>query len=214
MRRMSKRKKIVLILASLGVLVAGVGVWGLVVVMSLPHEIPLPPGLSAAELQADWDKPAVVLERVRLAMQQPDLTLPQRRQLEVNLLRARAIQLNQQVEEYAAAPQAEREAILDRHLDAMHERFKETQRQQQAYRQWQASVGGGSVSYQGAGALAASTEGGAGSPVTASSRRQLKKTCSESRDPDKMAQWLDYAAALRKRADDRGLGMLFPAAAR
>jgi hypothetical protein len=204
---MTRKKKIALLAASV-VVTLGAGVSG-VLILLVPAPIVMPEELTVEALEQQWDDPARLMRHVHKAIRQNNLTGLQQQQLQANMLYVWEQRTNQRVDEYLAASEAEREAILDRHLDAMQQRRAEADRQRAAFRQ---EVGmAGSPSEQAGGdrgvwPASPSTSGAAeGDPPARGSTRQERKECSESSDPDWTARWMAYFTALRKRADARGL---------
>jgi len=179
------------LIASAGILVAGAAVWGLSGRPEVRSEIDMPKGLSAEEIkqQAVTD-PGRLRETVREAARNENLTDAQRRQLAGNMREAWRSGMNERVTEYVNAPDDEKDAVLDKHLDEMQARWKEWEkRREEEDKKGEES---GREDFR---------------RLFGERSQQDRKADSESRNPDEMARGMAYFNALRSRAAERGIPM-------
>jgi hypothetical protein len=187
-----------------GLLVAGVaaGVWAYTAGSEPEKTSTLPAELSAEAIKAMAEKdPGKVFE----AMGRDDLTEEQRRELMRNSREAMESMIDERVNEYYAAAESERQAILDRHIDEFQERRKEWDARRKEWQERREKEDAESKDEE-------KKEDGEGERRGwrgrfASMSRQDHKERVESRDPDKTAQRMAYFAAAMARAQARGIGM-------
>jgi hypothetical protein len=130
--------------------------------------------------------------------------------------------MDKRIDEYfAAATPAQRNAVLDRQIDEMQARMKEWQARRAQHANDDHGPGDrGPRSTPTASANRSSAQPASGGTTTArpaegrrgmhhEPTRQERKTHSESRDPDKAAKRMAYFAAMRQRAEQRGVQMPF-----
>ncbi len=171
-------------------LVAGAA-WGVSAYLSHPRDpFGLPPELSAQNLKAESEDPAKMMQAMRDLRQRTDLTEEQRREAMRRMFEERRAREEQRINEYFAAAEAQRQAILDRQIDEMQRQREEWER---AREQWDREH--------------PTTEPASrpARPDFTSLSRQEQKTRAESRDPDAMARNMAYRAALRARMEERGI---------
>jgi hypothetical protein len=151
----------------------------------------LPPELSAESLQARADDPQAMWQTMHDTMQRTDLTDKQREEL---MRRMRGIwqqRMDQHVDEYFSAPDGQKQAVLDRHIDEMQARMREHEAQherEQAEGQHE-------------------RRDRPHRPNFANMTAQERKNRSESRNPDRTARRMAYFSALRARMAERGIEM-------
>ncbi len=156
--------------------------------------VAIPPELSVDSLKAKAQEPDKLRETIRDTMQREDLTEEQRRQIAENMRTVWEGEMQKRVDEYFAAPEEEKTAILDRQLDEWQERMKEWERRRkeeekkdgQKERTDQAPRFAGMFGQQ---------------------SREQRKERSETRDPDRAGRQMAYFAAMRNRAAERGINM-------
>jgi len=185
------------LLVAAGVVAAAAAVLA-VTVLNRSDETGLPEEFSVEALQTASDDPAGMRQRMRQALGRDDLTDQQRAQLRRNMREVRQTQMNRRLDEYFLATGAQREAVLDRHLDEMLSRMR--QRQQQPDRPPGERFGRRADDSRGA---ARRGPDGRRNPPT----REQRKQRSESRNPDMMARRMAYMTAMRQRAQERGIEM-------
>lgn len=160
----------------------------------------LPSELSVASLKAMSDDPEKMRSTMRDAMENGNLTEEQRRQAFQNMREVWQGKMNERVNEYFAATDDEKDAILDQHLDEF----------EQHRQSFEGRPGGGPG---GAGGPGQGRPGGPGGPGGrggfGSQSQQERKARSESRNPDDSARQMSYFSALRKRAEQRGMKIPF-----
>lgn len=150
----------------------------------------LPPDLTVEALKASAEEPGKLRQSVRDAMRRDDLTDEQRRQVAMNLRNLWQSRLQERVDEYFATPDENKTAVLDQHIDSFMERMKQWDEQRKkdndqpsdANRQRMRQMFGGRSA-------------------------QERKEASESRNPDQTARTMAYFAAVRARAQQRGIQM-------
>lgn len=220
------RRKI--LLASVVLLVLGLGTWG-VAALSKGHKTTLPRELSPDALKAVSDDPGKVFERVHQAMESGKLTEEQRHELMQNVRSTMEAQMDKRMDEYFTAGEKEKQAILDRHIDEMQARMKEMEQRRARWNrdgtarsadrgQPSGPPGGGAGGGGAANAVASGAPAAGNAPSGGPSwgdrrgppTRQERKMFMESRDPDKMARRMAYFAAIRQRAEQRGIQMPWP----
>ncbi len=209
------------LVAAAGILLVACGAWGY---MSWAKDKgpAVPKDLTVAALQAKADQdPGKVFEQVHQAMDRKDLTEEQRHAVWENAHQVMEVQMDKRMDAYfAATTPAQRNAVLDQQINEMQARMKE----------WQARRAQHGNDDHGPGdrgprsAPAARTSGASAQPGTpaATARpadgqhgprhepsRQERKSHTESRDPDKSARRMAYFAAMRQRAEERGIQMPF-----
>jgi hypothetical protein len=179
-RTVSKK---VAIMAGGGVLFLAVAAWGVSAHFKTPAQAPPPDP-----------------EKLREALQKPDLTEEQRHEIEHSMRQVFEAQLDSRVQDYFKAPENEKLAILDKQIDEFEKRRKEWEdrRKQEEERRAQAGE---------------RQDGPTSQPAhdwrQQQSTPQERKARSESRSADQMAQRMAYFAAVRARAEARGIQMPF-----
>lgn len=185
-------------IALIGILVVSGGVWGIVSFSTEPEvKSNLPEELSVASLreQAEKDRGSV-FTTMRETADREDLNDNQRRQAQRNMRTAMRSMADERVDEYFAADQSEKNAILDRQIDEFAERMKgweqrrkERQREREARGEENTDESRRNWMRRGRGAQT----------------REQRKSRSEGRDPDKSARRSAYFSAVQKRMQERGI---------
>ena len=187
-----------------GALILGGGVWALVAWTGESNErqSDLPEELRLATLQKNaQESPEKLAETMMNTFDREDLTEEQRRQVRQNMREIRRAETEKRVEEYFAAKEQEKQAVLDRHIDEMLENLEKMRESFEKRRQqWeeQRRERGESKDDE-----AARQERRRRMIGTA----QERKARSEGRDPDSMARQVAYREAVRNRMQERGLEM-------
>ncbi len=152
----------------------------------------LPPELSAASLQARAENPRAMMETMHETMQRTDLTDAQREEVMHRMREVWQKRLDSRIDEYVAATDDQKQAILDRRIDEMQNEMQEREAQHERMERPQGPPQGRHR------------------PDFASMTPQQRKSRAESRDPDRMARNMAYFAALRARAQERGIQLHGP----
>jgi hypothetical protein len=184
---LGSRRLTFVLLTAIGVIAAGATVLELTLRRRTADASALPPELSVASLKAQMNEPGRAMDTIRDNMRRDDLTDEQRRQLMANAREVMQATMAERVDEYFAAPEEEKEAVLDKHIDdfvarqrAFEERREDLQRNQDQDRERFRSAFG-------------------------SMSQQDRKERFESRDADRMARAMTYFAAARNRMKERGI---------
>jgi hypothetical protein len=191
---MSKiQMKPITVFIAVGSLVVVGGAWALLG-GSTAEQSPsgLPAELSVASLKKTSKDPSKMRESMRESFRRDDLTDEQRTELRGNMRQVWTSALNERVDEYYNAPEANREAMLDRHIDDMAERRKQWEARRRE-REAERKDGESGENRQ--------------RPRFASASRQERQQRSESRNPDQSARAMVYFNNLRVRAAERGVEM-------
>lgn len=191
-------------LVGAGVLIIGGAVWGLARSTDEADKNPLnlPESLLVDSLKAQAEQnPGKMMETMR-KLRDESLTDEQRRAARRNVGRVWRERLDKSVEEYFAASDDQKNVVLDRQIDQMQEMRKRMEEQR---KQWMREREAQSDKSE--------------DPKEAEARRQQwrrrhvgatrgqRKARSESRSPDQSARRSAYFAAVRKRAQERGIDM-------
>jgi hypothetical protein len=224
------------LLAAAGVVTLGGGIWGYVAwAGSRGPEVPKE--LTVEALSAESENPGQLFQHMREIRDREDLTEEQRHAVFQNVRTVMESRMNERLDEYFTAPEPQRQAILDRHLNDMQTWMAEI-RQQRAQREAAGQSSPGRTDSGGGSGTSGNTAGRSGSGGTASAgsgpppggpgagpppdgpgwrgdrhgppTQAERKMRSESRDPDQMARRMAYFTALRKRAEERGIELPFP----
>ena len=148
----------------------------------------LPEELSVEALKAEVTDPGKLREV--LDRHNPDeLTEEQRRELRHNMREVHRSMLDDRMAEYLAAAEAERQAILDKHIDEFQKRMAEW-RERRERRQDREE-----------------RDRSRFRDMFRSRTREERKADSENRNPDEMAQRMAYFSAIRQRMEERGIEM-------
>jgi hypothetical protein len=147
----------------------------------------LPPDL-VQKLQASSADPHAMRETMHETMQRTDLTDAQREEIMHRMREAGRQRFDKRVDEYMAAADDQKQAILDRQIDEMQAEMREHEERDQAE-------------------PPRGPREGRHRPDFASMTTQQRKSRSETRDPDRMARNMAYFSALRARAAERGIQM-------
>jgi hypothetical protein len=135
---------------------------------------------------------------LRQALRDPNLPLEQRRAIMERMRTAMQVRLDARLDEYYRATQAQRTAILDRHLEEMQREMQERQARRDEGPSRDPNMPRDPnmrpTSRPGRGNFAAPTQA-------------ERKTRAESRSPDQMARRMAYMAALQARAAQRGMSL-------
>ncbi len=191
-------------LAGVAVLTLGGTVWGLLS-WTGDEESDLPAELTVENLKAQVkEDPGKAMETLREASRREDLTDEQRREVFSNLREVWQTQMAERVDEYFAAADDEKEALLDRHIDEFQERMKEwsQQREKREQERKEAEEKADSDDADDKESVRERMHRGFGSRT-----QRERKEHSESRDPDQSARMMAYFTAMRARANARGISM-------
>jgi hypothetical protein len=150
--------------------------------------VELPKELTIESLKAGASHPGAMMSTIRSAMDRDDLTGEQRRQARQNMREVFESAINDRVNEYFAASDEEKTAVLDSHIDQMESWQKAMEEQR---KQWEARR-----NQEG--------ERGPGRGFNDQTREERKER-SESRNPDQTAQRMAYFLAMQKRMAERGI---------
>jgi hypothetical protein len=200
------RKPKVLIGALAVLLLAGV-VWGVTVhVRNKKNAIPKEFTVEALKSESD---PGKMFQKVHEAMDRKDLTPAQREEIHQNARNAMDARMDARMDEYFNAPAAQKQAILDRHLDEMQVRMKDWEKRR-AERDAQEKAAGSSQS-SAPGGNASGGDGGRrwGGRDGQGPTREERKAHSEARNPEQSARRMAYFTAMSSRAQQRGIQMPF-----
>jgi hypothetical protein len=179
-------------------------------------------------IQAESSDPHKIMETVHEAMSRPGLTEEQRHELWQSARTAMEAQLDKRIDEYFAASDSQKQAILDRQIDEMQARMKEWQQRRAQWEQQgqQGRPGSARPDGGGRGGGSAASGGGTGGPPGAAPgaggppggprgdrhgppSREERMRHTQARNPDQAARRLAYFTAVRKRAEQRGIQMPF-----
>jgi hypothetical protein len=155
----------------------------------------IPPGMSVDSLKAKVQEPDKLRETIRDTMQREDLTDEQRRQIAENMRTVWEGEMQKRVDEYFAASEEEKTAVLDRQLDEWRERMKDWEQRRKEEEKKDGEKARDDQSRRFAGMF--------GQQQT----REQRKDRSETRNPDQMGRQMAYFAAMRNRAAERGINM-------
>ena len=154
--------------------------------------VAIPPELSVESLKAKTQEPEKLRETIRDTMRRDDLTDEQRRQIAENMRAVWEGEMQKRVDEYFAASEEEKTAVLDRQIDEMQERMKEWQKR----REEDQKKDGEKVRAQ---------QGQRFAGMFGQQSREERKQRSETRNPDQAGRQMAYFAAMRDRATERGI---------
>lgn len=169
-----------------GLIVAGGAAWTIWKVPAKEEQdVPVPVAFDEESIRQKFNKPEEITKLYSSA-QYEALTDEQRRQVDRNKARAYSQMVQDRVDEYFEAGDADREAILDRHLDeftGQMDRHKKTgEAEEQPWPQTRKL------------------------PKNTLSRQE-RKAKSELANPDRMARLMAYKMAIIKRAQARGIDL-------
>jgi hypothetical protein len=192
-------------IAGVATLVIAGGVWGAVAWWGHAKgaTVALPKELQFDSLKAQAEEPEKMAQTMHDMREREDLTEEQRHAAFENMRRVWETELDQRIDEYYAAPEAEKTAVLDRQIDEFTERMERMRQVHEQDRQ---------ANQRGEGEARGDRE------ATSRPRRdwrqrmaemsvQERKTRSESRNPDQTARHMAYFAAVRQRMEQRGIQM-------
>lgn len=189
-------------LAGVAVLTLGGTVWGLLR-WTGDEESDLPVELTVENLKAQIkEDPGQGMETIRQVSRREDLTDEQRREVFGNMREVWQTQMAERVDEYFAAADDEKEALLDRHLDEWQERSKEMSQRREQWERERKEAEAKEESDEDQEDWRERMRNRWGSRT-----QQQRKEHSESRDPDQSARMMAYFTALRSRASARGISM-------
>ncbi len=156
--------------------------------------VEIPKELTVASLKANVDQPEKIRETMRDTMSREDLTDEQRRQIAENMRTVWEEEINKRVDEYFAASDEEKNAVLDRQIDEFQERMKEWEQRRKEEEKKE-------------GEKERADQGQRFAGMFGQQSREQRKERSETRDPDRAARQMAYFAAVRSRATERGIKM-------
>lgn len=155
--------------------------------------VEIPKDLTVESLKAKVEEPEKLRETIRETMQREDLTDEQRRQIAENMRTVWEEEMNKRVDEYFAAPEEEKTAVLDRQLDEFRERMKEWEQRRKEEKK--------------DGEKERAEQGRRFAGMFGQQSREQRKERSETRDPDRAGRQMAYFMAMRTRAAERGINM-------
>jgi len=158
--------------------------------------VAVPKELTVAFMKAKVDQPEKIRETMRETMRREDLTDEQRRQIAENMSAVWEGEMNKRVDEYFAASEAEKNAVLDRQIDEWRERMKEWEQRRKEDEKKDGERDRANQAQRFAGMFGQQS-------------REERKERSESRNPDRAGRQMAYFAAMRDRATQRGITMPF-----
>jgi len=156
--------------------------------------VAIPPELSVDSLKARVEEPEKLRETIRDTMRRDDLTDEQRRQIAENMRTVWQEEMQKRVDEYFAASEEEKNAVLDRQLDEWRERMKEWEQRRKEEEKKDGEKERADQRQRFAGMFGQQS-------------REQRKERSETRDPDRAARQMAYFMAMRNRAAERGINM-------
>ncbi|HVP10430.1 MAG TPA: hypothetical protein VMV94_04485 [Phycisphaerae bacterium] len=177
-RTISKK---VAIMAGGGVLVLAVAAWGV-----SSHYLAAPAKSAAVDPEKLWED-----------MQKPGITEKERDEIRHKMFEAREAELDTRVQEYYRVPESQREALLDKQIDEFEKQRQEWEKRRQQEEERRAQSG-------------QQNDGPTSRPFRDwrdNSTPEERKTRSETRSADKMAQRMAYFQAVRERMAARGIQM-------
>ncbi len=184
--RSSKRSWVI---AGVCLLVVVAVVWGVTGRGPDEPKSTLPPELSVESLKAQATDPGKMRELLD-RHDRDDMTEEQRRELRGNMREVFRSVVDDRMAEYFAAAEADRNAVLDRHIDEFQKQMARWQEERER-RQREGEEGDRPNFHE----------------RFASQTREERKASSENRNPDEMAQRMLYFTAVRERMAQRGLEM-------
>lgn len=202
-----KTSKIVA-LSLVGVLAAGAAVWGVVHSGEKKAEEPVlaavPDEYSIDKLRAvSKEDPGKAFDQMRETMDRKDLTEEQRMQIGDNMRTVMEEQMQARMDEYYRAPEAEREAILDRQIDELQKFRKRMEERREKEEAERAAEGKQMTEEERQKEREKRMEQWRKREATKS--KAQRKQESESRNPNQMAQRFAYWGAMNKRMQARGI---------
>lgn len=167
-----------------------------------PEETPI-----AIEFPKDatMEERVAVIDKFRDQMRREDLTDEERRKLGESMRATWEAEMQKRVDEYFNADPAERDAILDKHIDEMEE-FRKHMDDRRAKEEEEAKEEGKSEEEV---EEEREKEREKWRDRMRSRSRDERKADSETRDPNQMAQRMAYFSAMRKQMEKRGVKMPF-----
>jgi len=163
---------------------------------SKTKSVAIPPEMTVDSLKAKAQEPDKLRETIRDTMNRDDLSDEQRRQIAANMRTVWEAEMNKRVDEYYAASEEEKNAVLDRQIDEFRERMKEWEERRKEEEKKEGEKKADEQRSRFAGMFGPQS-------------REERKERSESRDPDRSARQMAYFAAMRNRAVGRGIKMPF-----
>lgn len=186
------RKLTYVLLASIGAIACAVTAVEFVV-RGKSADAALPKALSVESLKAQLDEPGKLMQTVRDNMRRDDLSDEQRRQVFRNAREVMRATMHERVDEYLNAPEDQKTAVLDQHIDDFLARMNAWEKARQ---QGEEEDGGESE-----------RDREWVRNAIAQMSQQDRKVRSESRDPDRMARAMAYFTAVRSRMQERSIEM-------
>jgi uncharacterized membrane protein len=212
MKAATGNRKLIAALVAAGVVLVGGGAYGVVSYVKAKKNA-VPKEFTVAALKADSQDPRKMFEKIHEAMSRPELNDQQREAIHDNARAVMEAQMDQRISAYFDAPEPQRKAILDKQIDEMQAHMKEWQQRRAREEAARGPAGDRAPGGQPGGPPnAGSPPGGprdGRGPGGHASTPQQRKARSESRDPDASARRMAYFAAMRQRAEERGIQMPF-----
>jgi hypothetical protein len=193
-----------LVIGMVGLAALGGGAWGLSAVLGKgekPAAGPaLPDGLSADQIRAQAkEDPGGMFRKMREMDERTDLSEEQKEAARRNLREVMEGEMQARVDEYYAAGEADREAILDKQIDEMQKMMERERARREAE---EAEMKEKSEEEQ---KKEEERRRERMRRMWAGRSQSERKAESEQRDPNQMAQRMAYFAAMRKRMEARGI---------
>ncbi len=189
---MSARARNAAIIVGASILAVAGTVWGLTRNRDLG--VDLPTELSVSALKTRMQDPEKALDTVRTVFERQDLTDAQRAQARRNMGQVWRDMLDQHVNEYFAADESDKAAVLDRQIDEFQERMKAMRER------WDQERENPSEADREAWRERMRERQKDMSP-------EARKARSENRSAEDMARRMTYFAAVRQRMTERGIEM-------
>jgi hypothetical protein len=176
---------------TLAAAVIGVSAWGATQWRGNGDQVAVPKELTVEGIKANATDPGRAMDAMRATMDRTDLTDEQREQVRRNMREVWEQSMTERVEEYYAASEEDKVAVLDKHIDEM-EAWRKAWEERRAEREKDGADG----------------DRGPRGPMGSQTREERKER-SESRDPDKTARQMAYFMAIQGRMAQRGIKSFF-----
>ncbi|MHC5110828.1 MAG: hypothetical protein ACYTHJ_13235 [Planctomycetota bacterium] len=183
-----------LIVCAAGGLLLGGGAWAIFGRSGDDQGVKVPEKFSVESLKQNMENPEE-MRKTMSSMRGANLTDEQRWQARRNMGRAFRASMKERVDEYFAADDSEKDAILDEHLDEWMARMEQMRAAREERRKEEGNEGNQAERREEM------------RRNMAQRTTQERKERSESRNPDDSARSMAYRTALRKKAAERGIEM-------
>ncbi len=180
------------IVGGIGAVVIGASVWGITSRYKKVDATPvLPKELTVDGMKEQRGEPWRMRDTLREAMDREDLTEEQKRQIGTNMREVWRSMMRERVDEYYAATDEEKLAVLDRQIDQI-EKFREGMESRQTERKKEGEQG-------------REEREQLWRQTMRSQSKEDRKERSESRNPDEMARTMSYLGTMWARMAERGI---------